>query len=134
MNSKTFSIKQKYIVYASPGKVFEALTKADVISKWSGGKAKIADKTEGDIEMFDGWIKGKLLDYKPGKKLSYTWKPTEWDKKTAASVVTYKLSEHPAGTEIELEHTGLPTEEEADKHKDGWVDYVFEPLNDYFTS
>jgi uncharacterized protein YndB with AHSA1/START domain len=133
MNPKTFSIKLKYVIYASPEKVFEALTKSSVINKWSGGTGKVSDKIDGDVEMFDGWVKGKVILFKPGKKLSYTWKPSEWDKKTLPSLVTYTLSDHKAGTEILLEHTGFPTAEEAQKHKDGWINFVFEPLNDYFT-
>jgi uncharacterized protein YndB with AHSA1/START domain len=75
-----------------------------------------------------------VLAYKPAKKLSYSWKPAEWDKKALPSKVVYSFNKHSAGTEIILEHTDLPSAEEASKHKDGWIDYVFEPLNDYFTT
>jgi hypothetical protein len=50
------------------------------------------------------------------------------------SIVKYTFKQHAAGTEVLLEHTQLPNAEEADKHNSGWIDYVFEPLNDYFTS
>ncbi len=130
---KTFSIKLNYVVYAEPDKVFEALTNSSILKKW-GGNGKVSDKVDGNIEMFDAWVKGKTLIYQPGKKLSYTWKPSEWDKKAEPSVVTYTLQKHKAGTEINLEHIDLPSVEEAAKHKDGWMDYVFEPLNEYFTS
>lgn len=134
MAAKNFSLKTKYIVYASPEKVFEALTNSSVISKWSKGNGKVTPKIDGDFELFDGWVKGKVLEFKPAKKLSYSWKPAEWDVKTAPSVVKYVFNEHKAGTEIILEHTGFPSQEETDKHNSGWIDYVFEPLNDYFTS
>jgi uncharacterized protein YndB with AHSA1/START domain len=134
MTTKKFSLKLKYVVYASPDKVFEALTEPSIISKWSGSKGKVSEKVGGEFELFDGWVKGEVLIYKPGKKLSYSWKPSEWDKKTPASIVTCSFSEHKAGTEITLEHTNFPSGEEAAKHKDGWIDYIFEPLNDYFTT
>lgn len=133
MSVKNISIKLKYIIYAPPDKVFEALTDTAVLSKW-GGNGKVSLKEDGAIEMFDGWVKGKVLEFKPAKKLSYTWKPAEWDKKIPESIVEYILKEHQAGTEVILEHKDFPSQEEASKHKDGWVDYVFEPLNDYFTS
>lgn len=134
MSEKRFSIKLKYIVYASPEKVFETLTKSSVINKWSDAKGKVSEKIGGEFELFDGWVKGEVLIYKPGKKLSYTWKPAEWDQKTPPSVVTYVFDEHKAGTEISLDHKDFPTAEEAAKHKEGWIDFVFEPLNDYFTT
>jgi len=134
MSEKKFSLNLKYVIYASPEKVFEALTESSVISKWSESKGKVSEKIGGEFELFDGWVKGEVLVYKPAKKLSYSWKPAEWDKKTLPSIVLYTFNVHSAGTEIILEHTGFPSAEEAAKHKDGWIDYVFEPLNDYFTS
>jgi uncharacterized protein YndB with AHSA1/START domain len=134
MAEKKFSLKLNYIVYSTPDKVFEALTKSSIINKWSGSNGKVSDKTGGAIEMFDGWVKGEVLIYKPAKKLSYTWKPSEWDKKTPPSVVVFTFNEHKAGTEVIIEHNNFPSAEEMAKHKDGWIDFVFEPLNDYFTT
>ena len=134
MAVKKFTLKLKYIAYASPEKVFKALTDSVIINKWSNSKGKVSPKTGGAFELFDGWVKGEVLVYKPGKQLSYSWKPSEWDKKTPASIVIYNFSTHKAGTEIILEHTGFPSMEESTKHKEGWMDFVFEPLNDYFTS
>jgi len=131
--AKGFSITMSYIVYAEPSKVFDALTLEGILGLWCDGGGKVEPSVDGEIEMFDGWVKGNVLVYdKRGKKLSYTWKPKEWNKKTAPSVVTYNFQPHAAGTEVFLEHTGLPTQAEADNHRNGWIDFVFEPLNDYF--
>lgn len=129
-----FSLEMNYVVYASPEKVFEALTDTGIIAAWGGGIAVVENKSGGKFELFDGWASGEVLVYKPGKELSYTWRVSEWDKKTPASVVTFLLKAHPAGTEIILKHKEFPSQEEATKHKDGWVDFVFDPLNEYFTA
>ena len=134
MGKKKFALKLNYIIYSTPDKIFEALTKSSIIKKWSGSEGKVSDAIGGTIEMFDGWVKGEVLDYKPGKKLSYSWKPSEWDKKTTPSVVVITFNEHKAGTEVIVEHEDFPSAEEAARHKDGWIDFVFEPLNDYFTA
>ena len=133
-NSKNYSFKTTYVVYASPEKVFEALTDSGIIAAWGGGLAVVEHKKGGKFEMFDGWVKGEVVTFIRGKELGYTWVPSEWKKKITPSLVLYKLKAHPAGTEIILEHTGLPTEEEANKTESGWVDFVFEPLNEYFTN
>ena len=132
-SDKKFSIKKTYVVYASPEKVFEALTDPGLIAAWGGGLSIVENKTGGKFEMFDGWVKGEVHNFKPGKELSYTWKPEEWKTKTPHSLVTYKFMPHPAGTDVILEHTGLPSQEETDKHSDGWMEFVFEPLNEFFT-
>ncbi len=132
--SKTFSISMAYIIYATPEKVFDALTQEGIISQWCDGGGKVDLKIDGEVELFDGWVKGKVVSFdKKKKKLSYTWKPSEWDKKTTPSLVEYELKSHSAGTEVILNHSGFPSPEEATKHENGWTDYVFEPLNDYFT-
>ena len=131
--AKTFSIKMTHVIYASPEKVFEALTDAGIIGAWGGGLSVLEREEGGKFELFDGWVKGKVLIYNPAKELSYTWKPDDWKKKDDYSTVTYKFKKHAAGTEIILEHSNFPSEEERDKHEAGWVDYVFDPMNDYFT-
>jgi len=127
-----FSFKTNYIVYAKPEEVFEALTDTGIIAAWGGGMA-VVGKVGEPFEMFDGWVKGEVSAYNPGKELAYTWKPDEWHKNTQASVVQIHFMKHAAGTELLLDHSNFPDEEEASKHGNGWIDYVFDPLNDYFT-
>jgi uncharacterized protein YndB with AHSA1/START domain len=128
-----FTFKTTYVVYAAPDAVFEALTDPGIIGAWGGGLSVIEETVGGHFEMFDGWVKGEITVFEEGKELGYTWKPEEWDKRTKASEVHMKFMPHPAGTDIVLTHTKFPSQEEADKHGNGWIDYVFDPLNDYFT-
>jgi len=135
MNSvSACEIRLKYVLYAAPEKVFAALTDSKLISKWCDGSGMVSDKVNGAFEMFDGWAKGIVKTYLPSKKLSYTWKTSDWSKKAAPSLVTFIFTTHKVGTELILEHTGFPSEEEAEKHSSGWVDHVFEPLNDFLLS
>jgi len=127
-----YSFRTTYVVYASPDEVFEAMTDPGIIGAWGGGMSVVEDKIGGRFELFDGWVKGEITHFDPGKELGYSWKPAEWDKRTKASGVLIKFMPHPAGTDIVLSHTHFPTHEEADKHGNGWIDYVLDPLNDYF--
>jgi uncharacterized protein YndB with AHSA1/START domain len=131
---KEISFKLTYILYANPQTVFNALTKSSSIEKWGGGKAAVATKEGGDFEMFDGWVKGKILKFKAPGILSYSWKPAEWSAKTVASIVELQLNPHAAGTEIVIVHSGFPNQEEAEKHEEGWINFVLEPLNDFLIS
>ena len=130
---KAITISVSYVIYAKPSDVFDALTKATIIEKWCDGGGSVELKEKGKVELFGGWVKGSVIEFsKKEKSLRYTWKPSEWDKKSDESVVQYFLKTHPAGTEVLIEHSGFPNQTEADKHLSGWTDYVFEPLNDYF--
>lgn len=130
--SKNLAIKIKYVCYAQPEQVFQALTDQSQIEDWSGGKAIFEMKEEGQIELFDGWVKGKIIHFDKGKALSFTWKPNEWKTSTPPSTVELILKRHDAGTEVVINHFGFPDQKEADSHKVGWIDFVLDPVNDFF--
>ena len=137
MSAKTsthhaFAIQVKYVLYAEPSKVFDALTLEGMISGWCDDGGKVGAGSGDPVEMFGDWVKGEVvINDKKKLKLSYTWKPAEWDKKTPVSQVSFEFKKHPAGTEVTVEHSGFPNQKEADNHRKGWVDYVFEPMNDF---
>ncbi len=126
------SIHIKHIVYSTPDKVFEALTKPSVLQKWIEGNVVFELKTNGNVELFDGWMKGTVIHFTKDKTFAYTWKPSTWDKKAKASTVEFNLKKVAAGTEVEIIHTDFPSEKEAGSHEQGWINFVLDPLNDYF--
>lgn len=132
--SKKNEITLRYIVYGSPHQVFRALTEESEIKKWSKAQGKVSQEAGGVFEWFDGWVKGEVLEIKEPSLLIFTWKPSEWDKKTPFSQVKIEITRHQAGSLVMLTHSGFPDEKEVEKHESGWMDYVFEPLNEYFTT
>ncbi|MBI3578886.1 MAG: SRPBCC domain-containing protein [Ignavibacteriales bacterium] len=128
---KSSPIKMTIELPASPDEVFAALTEPKLITRWCGQKGKAEAKVGGKFEMFDGWVKGKVVESKPGKALSYTWQPTDWEKKIE-SVVKYTLTKSKKGTKITLVHFGFPDEKERGSHASGWKKHVFDPLKEYF--
>ncbi|MFM9057204.1 MAG: SRPBCC domain-containing protein [Bacteroidota bacterium] len=127
-----FGFKTTYVVYAAPDSVFDALTDPGLITQWGGGFSVVEDHVGGHFEYFDGWIRGEVTHYVPGKELGFTWTPDEWDKRTKPSRVLLRLMPHAAGTDIVIEHSDFPSQEEADKHSSGWIDQILDPLNDFF--
>jgi uncharacterized protein YndB with AHSA1/START domain len=130
---KSLKLKIVTTIAAKPDAVFAALTDAKTIGQWSGQKGKVASKIGGALEMFDGWAKGKVLEYKPGKSLAYTWHTEDWTADTEESVVRYMFAAFKDGTKIVLEHSNFPSESEMRSHKSGWKEHVFDPLKDYFS-
>ena len=83
--------------------------------------------------MFDGWVHGKILEFNPGKSLSYTWRPDNFEAGWEDSVVSYHFTAFGKGTEVKLEHHKLPNLKETKDHEAGWHDQVFDPINEYLT-
>ena len=127
-----YSIEMTFHVNAAPDEVFELLTNQEKVAQWGGGKAIVEPKVGGKFEMFDGWVRGKVLDFKPGKSLSYSWRPDDFHKEWEDSVVSYQFA--PAkeeGTNVKLNHHKLPNNAQAKNHEHGWNDQVFGPINDF---
>jgi uncharacterized protein YndB with AHSA1/START domain len=130
---RALSFKLSTTIPASPKNVFTALTDSKLIGQWCGQKGSVASKTGGHMEMFDGWVKGRVLEFKPGKSLIYTWLPGDWPEFNEESVVKYTLSPSGKGTKIVLEHRNFPNETEKKNHRSGWKEFVFDPLKKHFS-
>lgn len=119
-----------WIAYGKPQQVYEALTQATAIEKWSGQNASF-DTNKNTFQWFNGWVSGTIEKLLPNTEIRLTWKPNIWNKKTAHSNVVLLLEPDIAGTKITITHSNLPNETESNNHKNGWVDMVLDPLNDY---
>jgi glutathione S-transferase len=119
---------------AAPSEVFDALTDSRKIRQWSGQRGKVEAKIGGTFEMFDGWVKGKVLSYHKGKTISYTWHAADWDKEVNPSIVRLTLLPSKTGTKVSLKHSGLPDEKSRKEHIGGWTEFVFDPLKEFFGS
>ncbi len=128
------SLSMTVTLKASPAEVFEALTNAKVIRKWSGQAGIVGARVGGRFEMFDGWVKGNVLAFKKAKALAYTWLPDDWADGTKPSSVRFSFSRAQSGTKVVLRHSGFPDEQQKREHRDGWTEHVFQPLKEYFAS
>ena len=54
-----FSIKTSFIIYATPEKVFEALTDTGIIAAWSGEIGVVGNKPGEKFELFDEYFEAK---------------------------------------------------------------------------
>ena len=72
-----------------------------------------------------------VLAYEVGKMLSFTWKPAEWTKENQSSIVTCLFKPTKNGSTLTVKHSGFPNDSEFQSHKDGWTEFVFDPLKMY---
>jgi len=127
------TLELKFYVHATPDEVMELLTNPEFIRDWSGQGAQIEKKKGGQFVMFDGWVRGNVLNVGENE-LSYTWKPSEWTAETPASVVRYRLEAADHGTTVHLEHSGFPNDEEKENYKTGWEEFFFGPIGEYLAN
>lgn len=126
----SYDLSLETTLSGTPKRVMELLTDPALIRKWSGGEAVMEKKEGGRFEMFDGWVSGMVLKC-TDSELSFSWKTTDWNDDAATSEVQITLAADEAGTRVNLTQTGLPDASERDSHKTGWMDFFFDPLEDY---
>ena len=69
MAAITRTIRQKVLIPASPKRVYDAMLSAKQHSAFTGAKATCNPKVGGRFTAWDGYISGKILELKPGKRI-----------------------------------------------------------------
>lgn len=125
------TLKQKVIIPADPDDVYGAIIDENKHSVFTGSKATSDPRVGGKFTSWDGYIFGKYVELEKGKKIVQEWSTTEWPKGYPPSIFELKLKKVQGGTEIEMTHSKVP-EEQADDYEQGWEDYYWKPLKEYF--
>jgi len=128
---KVKTIKQEVIVPATPVEVYEAFMDAKKHSAFTGSRATCDPKVGGEFTAWDGYISGKNLELEKGKRIIQEWVTTDWPKNYPPSRLELNFKAVKEGTEISMIHSEVPTEQ-ADDTKQGWIDFYWEPLKEYF--
>jgi len=129
---KVSTIRQKTLIPTTPDEVYEAFLDAKKHSAFTGSKATCDPKVGGKFSAWDGYISGKNLELEKGKRIVQEWVTTEWPEGYPPSRLELTFRKTPKGTEISMAHSGVPTEQAADV-KQGWVDFYWKPLKEYFS-
>ena len=99
-------------------------------SSMTGGTAIVSSEVGGEFSAWDGYISGKNIELKEGKKILQTWRTTEFDSDTPDSSLCIFFESKDGGARVIICHDHLP--EDGMRYKQGWVDYYFEPMKAYF--
>lgn len=128
---KVVTIKQMVIVSATPDEVYEAFMDAKKHSAFTGSKATCNPKVGGKFTAWDGYISGKNLELEKGRRIVQEWTTTEWPEGYAPSKLELTFKKIGKDTEISMVHSGVSAEQ-ADELKEGWMEFYWNPLKEYF--
>jgi uncharacterized protein YndB with AHSA1/START domain len=127
----TYTAKQVITIAAPKSKVWEALTKPELVKKYFFGTNVESTWKKGDPIRFTGeWEgkayedKGKILEIEKDKLLKYSYwssfsgKP---DVPENYNTVTYRLRDMGGNTEYTVEQDGIETEAAAEHSQKNWA-------------
>jgi activator of HSP90 ATPase len=128
---KTIKITQKEIIPATPMEVYEAYIDEEKQIEFTGSKATSDPRVGGEFTAWDGYIIGKYIELKPGRKIVQEWRSSDFPEGAPPSRFEIGLREVKGGTELTMIHSGVP-EEVAEDIGQGWKDYYWVPMKKYF--
>jgi activator of HSP90 ATPase len=120
--------KKYFIIPASPGEVYLALTNANTIHLWSGELAEMSTEPGSEFSLWEGSITGKNIEFEEGHKITQQW---YFGDQPEESIVTIKLHPHQQGTSAELKHTNIP-DSDYDDIVEGWTHAYFGALQEFY--
>src|SRR3989338_968464 len=124
------TIKQEVHFDAKPEEVYEAYTDAEKHAEFTGSKVVFENKVGGKFSAWDGSLTGENLELVDGKKIVQKWRADDWPK-GHYSDLTISLEPDGSGTKLTLVQENVP-DDKADEIDDGWYQYYWKPMNEYF--
>ena len=132
MNSDV--IKKSIEIETTPESVFFALSNENELKKWWVDVPKLEPEIGGVVNFRflkensellekDYVVEGKILEYIPNQKLSYTWKPSD-DPNYPNTVVTWTIKSIENKSKVTVLHSGLEDAKDYSRLEDGWEYFI----------
>lgn len=126
------SLKMKIVLPVKADKLYKAWLNSKEHTLFTGAEAKASDKVNGKFTAWDGYIEGKNVELIPGKKIVQTWRTSEFADDAPDSKLEITFEEKAGKTTLNLAHSNLQ-KGDAKKYTDGWKQFYFTPMKQYFT-
>jgi activator of HSP90 ATPase len=123
--------KIKSVIPAEPAAVYRAWLSGAQHGAMTGARATASAKEGGSFTAWDGYISGKNTELKKDSVIQQAWRTTEFPKGAPDSLLEITLKKARGGTEIALNHSGIP-DGQGKTLKKGWQDFYFTPMRKYF--
>ena len=116
------------VIPASPTGIYKAWLTTKGHTAMTGSPAKVNGKK---FSAWDGYIFGATLELEPDRRIVQSWRTTEFPDAAPDSRLEVLLIKIKGGTKLTLTHTNIP-DGQADSYKQGWEDFYFKPMKEYF--
>jgi activator of HSP90 ATPase len=116
---------------AKPSEIYNAWLTSEGHSAMTGSKANVDGRVGGKFSAWDGYISGSTLELTPDQRIVQAWRTSEFPEGTPDSHIEILLEAVQDGTEVTLIHSDMP-EDQADSYRQGWEDFYFKPMREYF--
>ena len=120
------------VIPATPEQIYQAWLSTNGHSAMTGSPAEVEARVKGKFTAWDGYIFGETLELKPNQRIVQAWRTTEFPEGSPDSRVEILLEAVKDGTKIAISHSNIP-KGQAEDYKQGWQDFYFKPMKEYFS-
>jgi activator of HSP90 ATPase len=113
-------------------RIYEAWLDSRAHSQFTGSAAKIDARVGGPFTAWDGYISGQTLALEPCRRILQSWRTTEFPPEAPDSLLEVLIEDVNQSARLTLRHTLIP-DGQAEQYRDGWEDFYFKPMVEFFT-
>ena len=96
----------------------------------TAGPVKISEKVGSSLNVFDGYITGKTLQFVKNQLIVQSWRGADWKKNDADSAFMLSFEQHGKNVLMNVIHANVPDNKAASLDK-GWHDHYWNPWKQY---
>ena len=119
------------VIPATASEIYSAWMSSDGHTAMTGSPANVDGKVGGKFTAWDGYIFGSTLELEPDRRIVQAWRTSEFPDEAPDSHLEILFEEVAEGTEVTLTHSDMP-EDQAHSYRQGWEDFYFRPMKEYF--
>ncbi|HKJ38858.1 MAG TPA: SRPBCC family protein [Anaerolineales bacterium] len=116
---------------STASKLYNAWLSSDGHSAITGSPAKVDGTVGGKFTAWDGYIFGTTLELTPNQRIVQTWRTSEFADDAPDSRLEISLEDVKGGVKVTLAHSNIP-EDQVDSYRQGWEDFYFKPIREYY--
>ena len=120
------------VLHVEPEVLFEAWLNSREHANFTGSPARISPKVGGKLAAWDDYITGETLEVERYKRILQSWRTTDFSDQDPDSKIEITFEKVDTGTKLILKHFDIP-ERRADEYKQGWKDFYFKPMKNYYS-
>jgi activator of HSP90 ATPase len=120
------------VIPASASDIYSAWLNSEGHTAMTGNPANVEGKVGGKFTAWDGYIFGSTLELEPDQRIVQAWRTTEFPDDAPDSRLEILFEEVRDGTKVTLLHSDMP-DDQVDSYRQGWEDFYFKPMKEYFT-
>ncbi|MEO9533247.1 MAG: SRPBCC domain-containing protein [Crocinitomicaceae bacterium] len=128
------SLELKTTINASASVIYKDWLTSKAHSEFTGGEAEITAEIGAEYTAWDEYITGTILELTPNQSIKMSWRTSEFahnEEDSIVEIVLNNISDNE--TQLILKQTNMP-EGTQQKYTDGWNEFYFEPMSEYYNN